>query len=462
MFNSPRIDPRGVPSGISRDEQMKLAPVNAAFAAPVDVASPSAVIDRAGLQRLVTRLQSCAGEYGLKERHIAVLAMLASFVQQLTADGRPVVFASNRTMSARAHNMDIQRLQRVFRDLLRGGWILRQSSPNGKRYAHRNLGGQITDAYGIDLSPLIQRAAEIEEACRIVTERQLRIRLLRDRISVLRRAFPETAPEQTLIRAILRRTSETAQTLKEALAELSRRANDLADQKATARDLPLRNTFKPTTETAPNEPEEPVEDQSIGDSPVQLSLVPNDPILLAPCPTLSSRIIQRVSDTTDLTPNACQNDAHYQSQKQNIFDKKKASFEKPAHSDHVEPTCAGEVQPIDLVMACPEAMSFTSEHPMSWEQLQRLAWTLAPMIGISPSLAERALQKLGFVGFAISILGLVQRFSSQNRDHIRVPAAYLTSILSDSSHTFSPTRFLRALVSAANMPIRNAGAVNFR
>ena len=44
----------------------------------------------------------------------------------------------------------------------RPGLIIRRDSPNGKRFARRGQGGEIEDAFGFDLTPLVARAEEIE------------------------------------------------------------------------------------------------------------------------------------------------------------------------------------------------------------------------------------------------------------------------------------------------------------
>ena len=62
------------------------------------------------------------------------------------------------TLSDRAHGMPESTLRRHLAALVRAGIILRHDSPNGKRYARRGEGGEITDAYGFDLTPLVARA----------------------------------------------------------------------------------------------------------------------------------------------------------------------------------------------------------------------------------------------------------------------------------------------------------------
>ena len=73
-----------------------------------------------------------------------------------------VVFPSNRELSIRAHGMAPATLRRHLAWLVEAGLIIRRDSPNGKRFARRGQGGEIESAFGFDLTPLVARAAEIE------------------------------------------------------------------------------------------------------------------------------------------------------------------------------------------------------------------------------------------------------------------------------------------------------------
>ena len=53
-------------------------------------------------------------------------------------------------------------LRRHLAVLVECGLIIRRDSPNGKRFARKGRGGQVEQAYGFDLSPLVARAAEFE------------------------------------------------------------------------------------------------------------------------------------------------------------------------------------------------------------------------------------------------------------------------------------------------------------
>ena len=62
----------------------------------------------------------------------------------------------------RAHGPAPATLRRALAQLVEAGIVIRRDSPNGKRYARRGEGGQVEQAFGFDLSPLVARAAEFE------------------------------------------------------------------------------------------------------------------------------------------------------------------------------------------------------------------------------------------------------------------------------------------------------------
>ncbi|WP_216333469.1 plasmid replication protein RepC [Rhizobium sp. X9] len=126
---------------------------------------------------------------GVTDRSLAVLNALLSFYpkNELSSEAGLVVFPSNTQLSLRAHGMAEQTLRRHLSALVEAGLIIRKDSPNGKRYARKHRGGEISEAYGFSLAPLLSRKSEIEElADRIVRER-LDLQRLRENISLCRR-----------------------------------------------------------------------------------------------------------------------------------------------------------------------------------------------------------------------------------------------------------------------------------
>ncbi len=126
---------------------------------------------------------------GISDRSLAVLNALISFYPkaELSEENGLVVFPSNQQLSLRAHGMPEQTLRRHLTALVDAGLILRKDSPNGKRYARKDRSGDISDAYGFSLAPLITRADEIRALAEQIIEERLLLQRLREKISLCRR-----------------------------------------------------------------------------------------------------------------------------------------------------------------------------------------------------------------------------------------------------------------------------------
>ncbi|MCA3648833.1 MAG: ArsR family transcriptional regulator, partial [Methylobacterium sp.] len=112
---------------------------------------------------------------GLPDRAIAVLSALLSFHQEtmLVAGETPIVFPSNEKLCARAHGIAPATLRRHLAALVEAGIVIRRDSPNGKRYARRGMDGEVSLAFGFELTPLIARAEEFEAlAAEVQAERR--------------------------------------------------------------------------------------------------------------------------------------------------------------------------------------------------------------------------------------------------------------------------------------------------
>ncbi len=98
-----------------------------------------------------------------------------------------VVFPSNAQLSVRAHGITETTLRRQIAALVDAGLILRRDSPNGKRYAHRNRDGEIEQAYGFDLTPLLARATEHALLAQDFAAERTRFRRAREALTICRR-----------------------------------------------------------------------------------------------------------------------------------------------------------------------------------------------------------------------------------------------------------------------------------
>lgn len=126
---------------------------------------------------------------GLQDRALTVLDALLTFYpeSELNCDSGLVVFPSNAQLSVRAHGITGTTLRRHLAALVEAGLIQRKDSPNGKRYAHRDRGGDIEQAFGFDLSPLLARAPELASLAQEVAAERLQFRRVKEALTICRR-----------------------------------------------------------------------------------------------------------------------------------------------------------------------------------------------------------------------------------------------------------------------------------
>ncbi|ARM91035.1 replication initiation protein RepC [Rhizobium leguminosarum] len=148
--------------------------------------SPGARIEKWKVFRDVCEARE---RFGLQDRALAVLDALLTFYPngELDAEHGLVVFPSNAQLSVRAHGITETTLRRQLGALVDAGLIQRRDSPNGKRYAHRNRDGEIEQAYGFDLTPLLARAKELAMLAQDVAAERMRFRRAKEALTICRR-----------------------------------------------------------------------------------------------------------------------------------------------------------------------------------------------------------------------------------------------------------------------------------
>ncbi|WP_269214042.1 plasmid replication protein RepC [Brucella pseudogrignonensis] len=127
--------------------------------------------------------------FGINDRCLAVLNALLSFYpeNELSARNGLVVFPSNRQLALRAHGMPESTLRRHLASLLDAGLIIRRDSPNGKRYAHKTDAGEIEEAFGFSVAPLLERASEIAKVAEAIVADAKHLKRTRERLTLCRR-----------------------------------------------------------------------------------------------------------------------------------------------------------------------------------------------------------------------------------------------------------------------------------
>ncbi|WP_338825383.1 plasmid replication protein RepC (plasmid) [Bradyrhizobium septentrionale] len=126
---------------------------------------------------------------GATDRSLTILNALLTFHPEtaLTGDAEIVVWPSNVQLMARANGMPATTLRRHIAVLVDCGLVVRRDSPNGKRFARKGRGGEIEQAYGFDLSPIVARAEEFKDLAEAVGAEKKAFRVAKERLTLLRR-----------------------------------------------------------------------------------------------------------------------------------------------------------------------------------------------------------------------------------------------------------------------------------
>lgn len=149
-------------------------------------APPEAIVHK---WKVFQHVREAREAIGASDRSLAILSALLSFHQETTlcADADLVVFPSNEQLSDRANGMSPATLRRHIAILVRCGLVIRRDSPNGKRYARKGPSGEIEQAYGFDLAPIVARADEFKTLAEAVQAERKALRLVRERLTITRR-----------------------------------------------------------------------------------------------------------------------------------------------------------------------------------------------------------------------------------------------------------------------------------
>ena len=411
--------------------------------------SPEASIDKWKLYRWLCEARP---KLRISDRALSVLNALMSFYPKTELSGADnlVVFPSNMQLSLRTHGMAETTLRRHLAALVEAGLLVRRDSPNGKRYVRRDRAGEIGEAYGFSLTPLLARAGEIEQLAASVTAERLLLQRLRERITLVRRDIAkliETALEDGLAGDWMRYEAEyrqqiillpriaTPEILTPVLAALEALRAEILN--CMEKQIILHNpagypdqterhkqNSKPDS-TSDFEPRfEPKQGREGGVQPETLAMAGPDADG-EPKP----RPIMR-----------------------NQPDRDGMERRRPAAMDASEPQ---KPYPLPLVLqACPEIVPFGPGGSISnWRDLMTAAVVVRSMLAISPSAYENACAILGPENAATVIACILERAG-----HINSAGGYLRDLTRRAERgEFTLGPMLMALARANGTPAKRVG-----
>ncbi|WP_457155421.1 plasmid replication protein RepC, partial [Mesorhizobium sp. P5_C1] len=368
------------------------------------------VVDKWHIYRNLCEGKSIAG---IGDRALAVLNALLSFYpdSELSEENDLIVFPSNAQLSLRAHGMAEPTVRRHLAALVDCGLIIRRDSPNGKRYARKGRGGEIEEAFGFSLAPLLARAHEFEAAAERVRADNRALRLMRERITLHRRDI------QKLIEA------------------------------AVDEDVPgdwggLWKRFRGVVEAIPR----------------RACIAELEPIVanMAGLHDEVDKLLESHMKYTNPNGNDSQNERQQSdSNTDSIFEFEPALEKSGASAEPRTRTAeAPKTYPLGMVLkACPEIADYAVDGIGNWRDLMITAAQVRGYLGVSPSAYEEACHVMGQEIAAIVIACILQR-----AQHINSAGGYLRVLTEKATAgQFSVGPMLMAALKANGATARMTG-----
>jgi replication initiation protein RepC len=358
----------------------------------------------------------------VSERSLAVLNALLSFHPETTlaAEDDLIVFPSNEQLCLRTHGMPPSTLRRQLAALVDAGLIVRRDSPNGKRYARKGRGGEITVAFGFDLSPLVARAEEFERIAEEIEAEARAVRLAKERITLCRRDIAKMI----------------ATGIEEAIPTHRAGQGPASWQEVHAA---FRGLVEGISRNAGlNE---------LGGAAEALSSLADDVL----------NLLENHVQITIISANESQNERHQQNPNPNSPIELEPGLQKGraarGESDPQTPATTERAYPLGMVLsACPDIADYAKGGIANWRDFLATAAVVRPMLGISPSAWEEARTVMGEAEAAVVVACLLQRSST-----IQSAGGYLRELTRKAGEgEFSLGPVLMAQINARNRERRSA------
>ena len=356
---------------------------------------------------------------GATDRSLAILNALLSFHRdaELSGDGTLIVWPSNEQLSARANGMPASTLRRHLAVLVEQGLVIRRDSPNGKRFARKGRGGEVEQAYGFDLSPIIARAEEFEALADTIRAEKKSFRLAKERLTLLRRDIVKLI-EAGITENVPGNWGRIQQNYQAIIAQLPRTAS--------------RQTM-----------------ERIGDDLQELR--------------------EEIRDTLESfvkTQNTSANESHFKRHIQNSNTESHSESQSGKRTQDEAAATASEAAnvrslpkrdlPLGTVLeACPHLRELAKERDIrQWRDFLAAAELARPMLGISPSAWLQAKEAMGEQHSAITLAAIYQK-----SDQINNAGGYLRSLTEKAkAGKFSTWPMVMALLNAGLKVAKASGA----
>ncbi|MCZ0738176.1 plasmid replication protein RepC [Phreatobacter sp. AB_2022a] len=325
---------------------------------------------------------------GATDRSLAILNALLSFHPEtaLTGGGDLIVWPSNEQLMARANGLSPTTLRRHLAVLVDCGLIVRRDSPNGKRFARKGRGGQVEQAYGFDLSPIVARAEEFKDLAETVQAEKRAFRVTKERLTLLRRDIVKMI-EAGIEEAVPGNWGQVRLTYQAIVARLPRTAPRLLIERICADLNALWSDIRDVLESFTKEKNTDGNESRFG------------------CHIQNSN-----PDSSSESEHSIQH--------------QKEAGDKGAETDNVRGLPKREL-PLGIVLdACPGLRDLAHGGEIRhWRDFLATVEVARPMLGISPSAWKEAREILGELQAAIALAAIYQR-----ADQINNHGGYLRSL----------------------------------
>ena len=348
--------------------------------------SPETTVNKWAVFRHIAQAKDAIG---VSDRALAVLNALLSFHPETALvagqGGDLVVFPSNEQLRLRAHGMAETTLRRHLGALVEAGLLIRRDSPNGKRYARKGQGGEITQAFGFDLTPIVSRACEFKQQAEIVEAERRELRLAREQVTILRRDAAK------MITAGVKGGYEGDWT-------------------------GLRARYASIVMAIPRTP-----------SPTDLKAIRGSLAMLVA--DVGNALIQQ-SESYILAGSDSHSERHIQNSKTDALDSEPASESRAEDAGEPRPIKARPPEqsyPLAMVLdACPDIRDYTraGAEIRSWHDLVAASDLIRTILGISPAVWREAQATMGAEPAAVTVAAILQR-----AEHIKSPGGYLRALV---------------------------------
>ncbi len=359
----------------------KLALVKRQLAKPEDRAGQA--VDKWKVFRDVCEARSMLG---IQDRALSVLNALLSFYpeSEIADNNGLIVFPSNAQLSVRAHGISGATLRRALAALIDAGLIDRRDSPNGKRYAHRDRAGEIEEAFGFSLAPLLARHEELAQLAQQVAEEARLFRRAKEALTICRRDV------RKLITAAI----------EEGIA------GNWLHMEAVYVDLMSRLPRSPSRQIVEG--------------------------LLDEMKLLREEVINQLEiqeNSNEMRGNDDHNERHIQnSNTESIIESEPCSEKERGAANPLAKTATStplKALPLAMVLqACPEITNYGPSGAIAnWRDLMTAAVVVRSMLGVSPSAYQEACEIMGQENAAVVIACILERAG-----HIKSAGGYLRDL----------------------------------